>query len=58
MGRVPGLSETLHRSMINFSFAGHGPECNDRDSARSQGDQEAKEKFKIETFEKSKRFGF
>ena len=43
--------------MIYFSFTGHGPECNDRDSARSQGDQEAKEKFKIETLRNQKDLG-
>jgi len=58
LGRVPGLSETPHSPLINFSFTGRCPECCDRDSARSQGDQEAKEKFKIETFEKSKRIEF
>ena len=34
------------------------PSLNDRDSARPQGDQEAKEKLKIEAFEKSRSFGF
>tara|TARA_B100000575_G_C22941791_1_gene545112 strand:- start:549 stop:761 length:213 start_codon:yes stop_codon:yes gene_type:complete len=38
-------------SFIFFLLTGlrPGPEFNDRDSARSQGDQEAKEKIKIET---------